>query len=82
MSALTGMTTGDPAGVGPEITVQALAERRDGERRILPGVLRSSLRGGRFDGGRVVSESGPCGDATPLPRPLALDEAKTSGKQA
>ena len=55
MSAITGMTTGDPAGVGPEITVQALAERRDGEGRILPGVLRSILRGGRFNDVRVVS---------------------------
>jgi 4-hydroxy-L-threonine phosphate dehydrogenase PdxA len=55
MSALTGVTTGDPAGVGPEITVQARAERLDVEGRILPGVLRSILRGGRFDGVRVVS---------------------------
>ena len=38
MSALTGMTTGDPAGVGPEITVQARAARLDVEERILPGL--------------------------------------------
>jgi hypothetical protein len=49
MSDLTGMTTGDPAVVGPEFAVQARAEQLDVKGRILPGALRSILRGGRSD---------------------------------
>lgn len=50
------------------------AERLDLDGHILPGVPRSTLRGGRFDGVRVISKSGAFGDPGLLRRLLARDE--------
>ncbi|WP_448192636.1 four-carbon acid sugar kinase family protein [Azospirillum sp. sgz301742] len=58
------------------------AERLDLDGHILPGVPRSVLRGGRFDGVRVVSKSGAFGERTLLRRLLGLDQSYQQGEQA
>jgi D-threonate/D-erythronate kinase len=47
--------------------------------QIEPGVPRSIMRGGRFDGVHVVSKSGAFGDRDLLRRLLALDPHSTTG---
>ncbi|HEY0331636.1 MAG TPA: four-carbon acid sugar kinase family protein [Rhodopseudomonas sp.] len=47
-----------------------------------PGVPRSIIRGGRFDGVQVVSKSGAFGDRDLLRRLLALDPQPTTGVSA
>jgi uncharacterized protein YgbK (DUF1537 family) len=46
------------------------AERLDVDGEIIPGVPASTLRGGRWDGLRVISKSGAFGDAGLLVRLL------------
>src|SRR3954462_7135815 len=58
------------------------AERLDLDGHILPGVPRSILRGGRFDGVRVISKSGAFGERTLLRRLLTLDKPYQQGDQA
>jgi uncharacterized protein YgbK (DUF1537 family) len=57
------------------------AERLDLDGHILPGVPRSVLRGGRFDGVRVISKSGAFGERTLLRRLLGLDTPFQQGDQ-
>jgi len=49
------------------------AERLEVDGQCLPGVPRSILRGGRYDGVRVISKAGAFGDPALLRRLLALD---------
>ncbi|PWC40009.1 hypothetical protein TSO352_06695 [Azospirillum sp. TSO35-2] len=58
------------------------ADRLDLDGQIWPGVPRSILRGGRFDGVRVVSKSGAFGDPALLCRLLALGAPHHQGEQA
>lgn len=59
------------------------AERLDLDGQIEPGVPRSILRGGRYDGVRVVSKSGAFGDPALLRRLLSpIQGAPTQGEQA
>ncbi|MGK9230208.1 hypothetical protein KXS07_00835 [Inquilinus limosus] len=58
------------------------AERLDLDGHLLPGVPRSTLRGGRFDGVRVISKSGAFGDPGLLRRLLGLERADLQGAQA
>jgi uncharacterized protein YgbK (DUF1537 family) len=57
------------------------AEHLDLDGHILPGVPRSVLRGGRFDGVRVISKSGAFGEPTLLRRLLSLDTPFQQGDQ-
>jgi uncharacterized protein YgbK (DUF1537 family) len=57
------------------------AERLDLDGHIVPGVPRSVLRGGRFNGVRVVSKSGAFGERTLLRRLLGLDTPFQQGDQ-
>lgn len=58
------------------------ADRLDLDGRMCPGVPRSILRGGRFDGVRVVSKSGAFGDPLFLRRLLTSDAAFSQGDHA
>lgn len=53
------------------------ADHLDLEGQLLPGVPTSTLRGGRFDGVRVISKSGAFGDPDLLRRLIALAQAQT-----
>ncbi|MBY6261229.1 hypothetical protein EI613_04715 [Azospirillum sp. 412522] len=58
------------------------ADRLDLDGHVWPGVPCSILRGGRFDGVRVISKSGAFGDPALLRRLLALDAPPHQGEQA
>ncbi|AWK88538.1 hypothetical protein DEW08_19510 [Azospirillum thermophilum] len=58
------------------------ADRLDLDGHIWPGVPCSILRGGRFDGVRVISKSGAFGDPALLCRLLALGAPPHQGDQA
>lgn len=58
------------------------ADRLDLDGHVWPGVPCSILRGGRFDGVRVISKSGAFGDPALLRRLLALDAPLHQGEQA
>ncbi|WP_247873082.1 four-carbon acid sugar kinase family protein [Azospirillum sp. TSH64] len=58
------------------------ADRLDLDGHVWPGVPCSILRGGRFDGVRVISKSGAFGDPSLLRRLLALAAPLHQGEQA
>lgn len=58
------------------------AERLDLDGHLLPGIPHSTLRGGRFDGVRVISKSGAFGDPGLLRRLLGLERADLQGAHA
>jgi len=58
------------------------ADRLDLDGQVWPGVPCSILRGGRFDGIRVISKSGAFGDPALLRRLLALAAPLHQGEQA
>lgn len=58
------------------------ADRLDLDGQVWPGVPCSILRGGRFDGVRVISKSGAFGDPALLRRLLALAAPLHQGEQA
>ncbi|MFE0752850.1 four-carbon acid sugar kinase family protein [Inquilinus sp. NPDC058860] len=58
------------------------AERLDLDGHLQPGVPHSTLRGGRFDGVRVISKSGAFGDPGLLRRLLGLERADLQGAHA
>ena len=58
------------------------ADRLDLDGHVWPGVPCSILRGGRFDGVRVISKSGAFGDPALLRRLLALGAPLHQGEQA
>jgi uncharacterized protein YgbK (DUF1537 family) len=57
------------------------ADRLDLDGQIVPGVPCSILRGGGYDGVRVISKSGAFGEPRLLRQILALDELITQGDQ-
>jgi uncharacterized protein YgbK (DUF1537 family) len=68
-------------------TLRALCVALDADRlelvdQLAPGVPCSFLRGGRFDGVRVISKSGAFGDRDLLKRLLALNASSTQGDRS
>ena len=66
---------------GDDYVTQVTDLSRDLDGHILPGVPRSVLRGGRFDGVRVISKSGAFGERALLRCLLGLDTPFQQGDQ-